>query len=458
MLLVLNMLRRLARAVPRSRSTVLGLLFFVVLAAIVAEGHLLRTARPTLPEVGSSTPRAYLPFTPNAPSGGPAAPTPDQGVLSSQPPAPTVASTPGSEPPLIPTVAPDVGSVPTILPSTPAVSVAGTPTPPPYRLYIPAVGSGSAPPVSVPIAATPTPEAASPTPAAPIVPNAPSAPQSSPTPTPTRRPIRITKLGLGVYDSGGAMLPDLDRSRPSVILLQDPSPDFAQEVRRRFPKAFIIGRVFTASQPVDNPAQRGHDFADRVAGVALPLKGVVDAWVSYNEVGSSSDPGTLANYCAFQVAFAQHLQNDYGIAAVAGNDGPRAVTAQDYARYCAAAIQTSKYFGFHDYTNPDITSLRDPRAADQVFSYRAIHSALAAAGVSSGPFVATEAGLYNGWRGVTSDTSMAQDYTWLADQMAQDPYVLGECVYGLFLPGRWENFNVDGSDILQIMGDYNTVP
>lgn len=447
---------------PRSRSTVLGLLFFLVLAAIVVEGHLLRSARATLAEGGSATltPRAYLPYTPNAPSGGPAVPTSDQSVPSLLTPVPTPASTLANQPPAIPTVAPNVGAVPTIPPSTPAASASGSTPATAYHVYFPSVGNGSSPPPAAAVAATPTPvvSVASPTPTPPIVQSAPSAPQSTPTPTPTRRPIRITRLGLGVYDSGGAMLPDLDLSRPSVILLQDPSLDFAQEVRRHFPKAFIIGRVFTASQPVDNPTQRGRDFADRVAGVAVPLKGVVDAWVSYNEVASSNDPGTLANYCAFQVAFAQHLQNDYGIAAVAGNDGPRAVTAQDYVRYCAQAIQTSKYFGFHDYTNPDITSLRDPRAADQVFYYRTIHNALAAAGISSGPFVATEAGLYNGWRGVTSDTSMAQDYTWLADQMAEDPYVLGECVYGLFLPGRWENFNVDSSDILQIMGDYNTVP
>jgi hypothetical protein len=240
----------------------------------------------------------------------------------------------------------------------------------------------------------------------------------------------------------------------------DPSLDFAREVRQRFPKAFIVGRLYAPQQPLDNPTQRGRDFADRVAGLAVPLKGVVDAWMSYNEVASHDDPPNLIAYNAFQVAFAHHLQDDYGVAAVAGNDGPRAIPAQDYPRYFADAIRVSRYFGFHLYPDANVKSLRDPIAAGQVFYYRQIHDALQAAGIQSGPFIATEVGLYNGWNNVTSDTSMANDFTWLADQMNGDSYVLGMAVYGLFGPDRheWQNFNVVNSAIPQILGDYNTAP
>ena len=286
-----------------------------------------------------------------------------------------------------------------------------------------------------------------------------SPPPPPPTPLPTRGPIRITKLGLGVYASGGAMLPAMDESRPSVILLMDPSIDFANEVRQHFPKAFIIGRIYSASQPLDNPAQRGTDFADRVAATAVPLKGVVDAWMSYNEVANADDPANLTAYNTFQVAFAHRLQDYYGIPAVAGNDGPRSVPADDYPKYFAGAIQASRYFGVHSYTDPNVKSLRDPSAVDQVFYYRKIHAALAAAGVKSGPFIVTEIGLYGGWKDATTDTSMAQDFTWVADQMNDDPYMLGMTVFGLFNSNddHWKAFNIDNSDIPRIMGDYNTV-
>ena len=253
------------------------------------------------------------------------------------------------------------------------------------------------------------------------------------------------------------MLPVLDEARPSVILLMDPSTSFAKEVRKMFPKAFIIGRIYATSQPLDNPAQEGTAFADQVAASAVPLKGIVIAWMSYNEVSNAQDPANLRAYNTFQVAFANRLQGYYGIPAVAGNDGPRSVPASDYPKYFAQAIEASKYFGVHVYPNDGVQSLRDPAAADQVFYYRQIHNALQAAGVTSGPFIITEVGLYAGWRGVTTDTSMAHDFTWFADQLNNDPYVLGMTVFGLFGPGRWQNFNIQGSDIPRIMGEYNTV-
>jgi hypothetical protein len=331
---------------------------------------------------------------------------------------------------------------------TPLAGSAANPSGGPSTIYLPVVSSeGASSPTPT---ATDTPEASYPAPT--------SQPQLTTPPLPTRGPIRITKLGLGVYASGGGMLSILDQMRPSVILLMDPSIDFAQEVRKRFPKAFIVGRIYVADQPLDNPSQRGTDFAERVAGLAVPLKGVVDAWMSYNEIGSSSDLAGLANYNLFQVAFAHRLQDKYDIAAVAANDGPRAIPAELYPKYYGDAIQVSRYFGFHVYPDASIKSLRDPNATDQVFYYRKIHAALDAAGIKSGPFIATEIGLYNGWRDATSDNIMASDFTWVADQMNNDPYVLGMAIFGTFRSGdRWGSFEVDGSSIPQIVGDYNTV-
>ncbi len=368
-------------------------------------------------------------------------------------------STPSPESPLgtLPLTALIIESA-TYTPTTVAVNESPAPTPTPEAgpatsgtpstIFIPGITSGGGFSVgSVP--ATPT---STPMPAATTGPPPPTL-----TATPTRGPIRITKLGLGVYASGGAMLPLLDQSRPSVILLMDPTVDFAQEVRKRFPKAFIVGRIYEANQALDNPGQRGANFADRVAALAVPLKGTVDAWMSYNEVAASDQPDLLTAYNTFQVAFANRLQGQYGVPAVAANDGPRAIPADLYPKYFAGAIQASKYFGFHLYPNPNVTSLRDPTAADQVFYYRQIKAALDAAGIKSGPFIATEVGLFNGWRGVTDDQSMATDFTWLADQMNGDPYVLGMTVFGIFTGTRWTNFDISGSSIPTILGNYNTV-
>lgn len=334
-----------------------------------------------------------------------------------------------------------------------------TPTPivlaipqPGTTIYLPVVANGGAG-ESAGTTASPTPS-----PATATAPAVPSSPQPTAAPVTTRGAIRITKLGLGVYASGGGMLGVLDQARPSVILLMDPTLDFAQEVRRRFPNAFIVGRIYVVDQPLDNPTQRGSDFADRVSGLAVPLKGSVDAWVSYNEVGSPTDLNTMVNYNLFQVAFAHRLQDVYGVAAVAGNDGPRSIPAELYPRYYADAIKASRYFGFHSYPDSNITSLRNPTAVDQVFYYRKIHAALEAAGIKAGPFIATEIGLYNGWRGVVDDTSMGADFTWVADRMNSDPYVIGMAIFGVFRDGdRWPAFEISGSNLPDTIGNYNTI-
>jgi len=281
-----------------------------------------------------------------------------------------------------------------------------------------------------------------------------------PTATPTRGPLRLTKLGLGVYGSGGAFLTQMQNWRPSVILLMDPDPGFARSVRSAFPRAFIIGRRFVSPQPLDNPAARGSAFADYVAQLALPLKGVVNAWMSYNEVTSYASP-TQNNYAAwntFQVAFAQQLQGHYGIDAVAGNDATSAVQPADYVKYFQPAIAASHYFGVHAYTLADAHSMQQGTGPASMLRYRQIYAALVQAGVQPPPFILTETGLYSGWHGVASDAAMAADYIWLNSELDQDNYVIGQTAFGLFADGeqQWADFNVSGSTLETLVGDYNS--
>jgi hypothetical protein len=231
-------------------------------------------------------------------------------------------------------------------------------------------------------------------------------------------------------------------------------------VRGAYPKAFIVGRRYAASQPLDNPAARGAAYADYVAQLAVPLKGVVNAWMSYNEVNgfTSHTDNNYADWNAFQLAFAQRLQGAYGVDAVAGNDAPGAVQPEDYAKYFAGAIGTSHYFGVHAYPPPDVHSLRQGAGPAAMLRYRLIYSALAQAGIKSGPIILTETGLLEGWRGQESEADAAADFIWLAGELDKDPYVIGQAVFGLFEPGnqQWDRFNVAGTSIEDLVGYYNS--
>ena len=260
--------------------------------------------------------------------------------------------------------------------------------------------------------------------------------------------------------SGGAMFIPMDKARPSIILLMNPSIGFAERVRKMFPKAFIVGRKYVAHQPLDNPAERGRAFADEIAEWAVPLKGVVDAWMSYNEVTDNQREENYIAYNIFQTEFARRLQDHYGISAVAGNDASATVEVDDYAKYFAEAISISHYFGLHAYSPLEARSFREPAGQELMLRYRRIKAELDRAGVRHGPFVFTEVGLWDGFRGVTGEREMVDDFIWLAEEMNKDAYVKGFMVFGLFnhTNERWYKFNINTSRILDGIGEYNTEP
>lgn len=269
------------------------------------------------------------------------------------------------------------------------------------------------------------------------------------------RLARPTKWGMGVYAGGGDVLGALKATRPGVILLVDPDIEWARSVRQTFPEAFIVGRLYLreTEQPLDNPEARGAAFADRVAQVGVPLKGVVDAWMSYNEVVGTNHYDEYRAYNTFQVAFARRLQGTHGIAAVAANDGSGAVAPEDYPKYFAEAIRESAYFGVHAYSPPRTRSLKvEPDW--NILRYRKIHEALQLAGIVDVPMVITESGLGDGWKGYSDFENLAREFAWFTDELHRDDYMIGHAAFGLFTGDQWANFNLKDSIVLQRMGGY----
>jgi hypothetical protein len=272
-----------------------------------------------------------------------------------------------------------------------------------------------------------------------------------------RAPItKKTKLGLGIYGlhAGDNALASLTDVKPGVIVLQDPEFNFARRVRYLFPNALIIGRVYLAEQPLDAPEQRGAELADQVARLAVPYKGLVDAWMGYNEPVAHGDYVGYTAYNRLQVAFAKRLQNYYGIAAVAGNDAPGAIEPADYPKYFGEAIRECQYFGIHAYGQPGDTSFRVDDAEYYALRYRLIQAELLKAGINDTRMVLTEVGLAEGWRYRVTDQHMAEEFMWLADQTEKDPYVEGIAIFGAFVNRGWEHFNIAESRIPYILGTY----
>jgi hypothetical protein len=327
------------------------------------------------------------------------------------------------------------------------------------RILAPSVPQDPVPPTATP---RPRPTEA-PRPVGPsATPRATDTPRPTPPPAPTpgpRVPItKLTKWGMGVYREGNEVFDDLYVCKPTTILLMDPTEGWARRVRQSFPKAFVVGRVFRneISQPLDNPGARGAAFADEVAKVAVPLKGVVDAWMSYNEVVGHNAFDDYRRYDEFQVAFARKLQDGLGIPVVANNDGSGAVEPPDYPKYFANAIRACRYFGVHAYSPLGSHSMREAPEWNAL-RYRKIHDELERAGIKGKEMVITESGLGDGWRGRVDDVRMVEDFFWFTDEMYKDPYMLGHAAYGLFggvADRDWGTFEMRATDILNRMGYY----
>ncbi len=276
--------------------------------------------------------------------------------------------------------------------------------------------------------------------------------------------VTSSKLGVGLY--GGVSIDPLAAMRPGAILVQDPDAASARLLRAAFPQAIIVGRHFVADgdpslancqNPTEPHEAKGEDFGQIVARRAVPLKGLVDAWVGDNEQASSADPASLACHAQFELGFVERLQGRYGIAAVVGNDASGAVEPQDYARYFAQPISQATYFGLHAYSKPGAGTLESVDAAYYALRYRQVHDALVSAGVQlpRGGFLLTETGLYEGWRGQATDAAMAKDFIWLEQQLEQDDYVRGAMIFGLGLDPRYASYDLTHSSIPDAIGAYN---
>lgn len=349
------------------------------------------------------------------------------------------------------------------------------------------VPSATAAPVATetpipPTATTPPTVTAQPTATTPAVPTAPPTQVPTPQPTvpvtpgPTPIPVPPTpvpgpivtndKLGIGVYSSNVAVN-TLRLFRPAMLLIKDPEIGTAPVLRQNFPKALIIGRRFVADgDPLlahcgdlrEDHHAKGMAFADYISRWAVPLKGVIDAWAGDNEQATSHVPAELSCHADFQAGFVEQLQGTYGIDAVAGNDATGAVEPSDYPKFFAKPISEAAYFGMHTYGKPEALTLQTVDSVFYALRYRLVHDELVKAGVPlpKKGFLLTETGLFQGWRGFVRDDKMAADFVWLEQQTEQDPYVKGQLIFGLGLNGRLDNFELQGTNLLEQLGAFNS--
>jgi len=275
------------------------------------------------------------------------------------------------------------------------------------------------------------------------------------------------------------------RVQPPVILIHADTANkmLLQEIRRfRAPDAFVIGRFYkdnhTQRQMLDSadPAAQGRALADEILHYDFGLatargengRLLIDAWMSLNEAvpgpalahfqeRPAETARLLRNYDQFQVAFREHL-HAAGVEAVAFNFAAGNFTEPaHYLEHFPATLQSYTYLGFHEYGWPTLYPAAG--SATGAGLYRRCLDGIRARYGDRHRVIITEAGLTRmfqnpqwgdvGW--LNTDAPLSEDEYWASlawynEQMVQDDYVLGACLYEVGHHGQWESFRHLGRD------------
>jgi hypothetical protein len=294
--------------------------------------------------------------------------------------------------------------------------------------------------------------------------------------------------------------------RPPVMVVQTVNRGWLEDTRRFSPETFIVGRLFLdrpqqdqwlSVEYPDQPGQKrwldcaaataqGRRFAEHLLAIDHPLvlapwpynsslddpnSGLlVDAWMTLNEFvqGPASDDyknnpedirAKATAYDCFQVGFRQRLKEAHPrLEAVAFNFGAgNFPDAQGYLEWFPRTLESYVYLGFHEYGWPTLHP--DPGSATSAGDYQRCMAGIREEYGTRHKAIMTEAGLARmfqikdagdvGWL-YQGDTVSEEDYwrslKWYNDQLSQDDYVLGACLYNVGYEEDWRSFRHTGVD------------
>ena len=299
--------------------------------------------------------------------------------------------------------------------------------------------------------------------------------------------VHDNKLGfyLQLSQDENGLWDAVSRVQPPVILVHADSYNdlLLNQVRDfRAPNALVIGRWYLdndtqrAMLESDDPEGAGRNFAEQILNYdfgkfrkrAANGRLLVDAWMSLNEAipgPASSDyqknqaalRRLYDHYDRFQVAFRQRLQQE-GIEAVAFNFAAGNFTqAAHYLDFFPRTLAEYTYLGFHEYGWPAL--LPGANTATSAGNYRPVLEGIRARLGERHKVIISEAGLTRayghpgnpdeGWLNraeALDENRYWESLAWYNQQLSQDSYVVGACLYQVGHQGRWESFRHLGRD------------
>lgn len=267
-------------------------------------------------------------------------------------------------------------------------------------------------------------------------------------------------LGPHCNSAPGGVPELVQRWKPAVACVLDPEPVWrgpAAGTRTRFVWRYFEPNQPDFNQPLD-PVAEARAWMARRLGQMLQFTGVGGYWQGYNEIVIASAEA-MARYARFEAErltlLARHGLRG-GVGAFAVGNPPDLTWWDAFHPALEAAARTGGVLLLHEYNYPDPRGDERHDPAWLSLRHRMVYERLPAR--LRVPLIISECGRDSifgepnpGWRGQLTATEYLESLEWYDQQLLQDPYVLGACVYCLAAESwRWTSYDIR-PDVAEVM-------
>jgi PKD repeat protein len=252
-----------------------------------------------------------------------------------------------------------------------------------------------------------------------------------------KKSSRLGRIGSGSYAGGGQVVTAVKRLNPKVILLEGNAFGMAAELRRTFPDALMVGRLFIdhlMSQYLSNPEYYGRKHAEDCLAANRPE---LEVWQGLNEP-YVNDAESMKRVARFEKAFSDRIQQ-LGKKSVVfnlavGNPGD---TSLMLLPEVVTTLATADYAGYHTYSSPKDQRLVGPQSAWYAHRWRSYVKMYRDRGLRMPPVLYTEMNEWYQWKedhtppGVSPSQpwEIRDDFIAFERESATDPWAVGIAIF-----------------------------
>ncbi len=252
-----------------------------------------------------------------------------------------------------------------------------------------------------------------------------------------KRSSRLGRIGSGSYGSNSEVLHAVKRLNPKVILLEGNALGMAAELRRTFPDALMVGRLYidpVTSQYLSDPEHYGRVHAENCVRTGRPE---IDVWQGLNEPYMNTVEAAR-RAARFEKAFSDRVQ-ELGKKSVVlnlavGNPGDMEIMLLPEV---VDLLATADYAGYHSYGGINDQLLIGPQSPYFALRWRFYAGMYEERGLRMPPVIYTEVNTFYQWKEGHTKAGYEPFEPWqirddliaFEEESRRDPWAVGMAIF-----------------------------